>query len=126
MTAVFFITQLCEMLKKEGFRHLDSANNADEAEKKMAAFPYNVVFLDWHMPGKSGLSLLEKWRLDELYSDAVIILVSAENEPSMIVEAVKAGALGYIVKPVTQQVLHEHIGRVMNRLNQIRKRKEAL
>jgi len=117
-------TKLRDMLKQAGFKHLDSAVNAAEAGSKMAALRFDIVFLDWLMPGQSGISLLEQWRKDRRYDDVAIIIVSAESEQRMIDSALKAGALGHIVKPATEDVLQEHIGKAVRWLEKRRKFRE--
>lgn len=101
------------MLEKLGFKHLDVAQNAAEAYKKMAALRYDVVFLDWVMPGQSGISLLQEWREDRNYDGVAICVVSMNNDKSQIAGALKAGALSYIVKPATEETLQRNIDKVL-------------
>jgi DNA-binding response OmpR family regulator len=118
-------TKMIEMLKIAGFPHLDEAKDAAEADAKMEAQRYDIVFLDWVMPGKSGVSLLEQWRVDKLYRDVAVIVVSAESEPKAIVAALKAGAISYIVKPVAEAVLKDNITKTLAWLEQCGRFKEA-
>ena len=104
---------MLKMLEKAGFRHIDVACNANEAYEKMAVLRYDVVFLDWVMPGQSGISLLEEWRADRGYDDVAICVVSMNNDKSQIASAIKAGALSYIVKPVTEDVLQKNIDKAL-------------
>jgi two-component system response regulator FixJ len=55
------------------------------------------VFLDLVMPGRSGLEILKELKARRYR--APIILVSAQNDPPIIVEAIKNGACDYITKP---------------------------
>lgn len=118
-------TKMIEMLKQAGFKNLDEAKDAAEADSKMEAHRYDIVFLDWIMPGKSGVSLLEQWRVDKLYRDVAVIVVSAESEPKAIVAALKAGALSYIVKPVVEAVLQDNITKTLAWLEQCGRFKEV-
>ena len=106
----------CDMerfLKTIGFQHIDQASNVKEASDKMALAPYNVIFLDWNMPGKSGYHLLQQCRQDSKYDNVAFVIVSAESEERYIIEALKAGATSYLVKPVVETTLKEHVDRVM-------------
>jgi two-component system chemotaxis response regulator CheY len=107
-------TQIQNHLKGMKFSHVDQAANVDEATNKMAATRYNIVFLDWHMPGKSGYYLLQKCREDRAYDDVAFIVVSAESENRHIIEALKAGATSYIVKPYSENTLVEHVTKTLN------------
>ncbi|HLN02592.1 MAG TPA: response regulator [Bryobacteraceae bacterium] len=115
-----FRSTMWNMLKRAGFKHLNSAVNAVEANSKMDALRYDIVFLDWLMPGKSGISLLEQWREDRRYDDVAIILVTAESEERCMRKAMQSGALSYIVKPFTEELLREHLGKAVKWLGQRR------
>ena len=104
---------MLKMLEKAGFRHLDFACNASEAYEKMAVLRYDIVFLDWVMPGQSGISLLEEWRADRGYDDVAICVVSMNNDKAQIAGALKAGALSYIVKPATEEALQKNLDKVL-------------
>ena len=106
-------TVMHELLKESGFNHIDEAENATEAYDKMEALRYDVVFLDWVMPGRSGVSLMEEWRADRRYDDVAVIVASMQNNKSMITGALKAGALDYIVKPVTEDLLQKCIKKTL-------------
>lgn len=100
-------------LKSMGCRHVDQAANADEAQKKIAGEHYNIVFLDWNMPGKSGFHLLQQCRADKAFDNVAFVIVSAESDDRYIIEALKAGATSYIVKPVSEATLQEHLAKVL-------------
>lgn len=106
------------LLKSFGVPHVEQAAHVQEATAKMEAGEYNVIFLDWNMPGRSGYNLLQQCREDNAYDTTAFIIVSAESEERFIIEALKAGATSYIVKPVTESILKEHVDRVVNWINQ--------
>jgi two-component system chemotaxis response regulator CheY len=105
-------------LKSLGIAHVDQASNVKEATDKMADTGYNVIFLDWNMPGRSGYNLLQQCRQDSKYDTVAFVIVSAESEERYIIEALKAGATSYIVKPVSEGVLKDHVSRVVAWINQ--------
>lgn len=102
-----------QFLRNMGCTHVDQAPNVAEAQAKMAAARYNIVFLDWNMPGKSGFSLLQQCRANKAYDDVAFVIVSAESEDRYIIEALRAGATSYIVKPVSAATLQEHLAKVV-------------
>ncbi len=118
-------TLMHEMLKKAGFNHLDEAENATQAYDKMDALRYDVVFLDWFMPGRSGISLLGEWREDRRYDDVAVIVVSMQDHKSLIAGALKAGALDYIIKPATEPALQKSIEKALKWLELQREYREG-
>lgn len=83
------------------------AANADEARKLIAAVPYDVVFLDIEMPGRSGLELAR-----ELAGTGGPRVVFTTAYPQYAVEAFDVGAAGYLVKPFDE----ERLAKVLERL----------
>lgn len=102
-----------QLLKNMGCRHVDQAGNVGEAQNKMEAERYNIVFLDWNMPGKSGFHLLQQCRMSSDYDGVAFVIVSAESDDRYVIEALKAGATSYIVKPVSEPVMAEHMTKVL-------------
>jgi two-component system, chemotaxis family, chemotaxis protein CheY len=100
-------------LKNMGCKHVDQAGNVNDAQEKMGKGHYNIVFLDWNMPGKSGFHLLQQCRTNKAYDDVAFVIVSAESDDRFIIEALKAGATSYIVKPVAEATLQEHLKKVI-------------
>lgn len=105
-------------LKTLGVAHVDQASNVKEATDRMAGSEYSVIFLDWNMPGRSGYNLLQQCRQDSKYDTVAFVIVSAESEERYIIEALKAGATSYIVKPVAENILKDHVQRVVAWINQ--------
>lgn len=83
------------------------AATADEARQLIAALPYDVVFLDIEMPGRSGLELAR-----ELARSGGPRVVFTTAYPQYAVEAFDVGAAGYLLKPFDE----ERLGKVLERL----------
>ena len=83
-------------LKEAGFSAFVAANGA-EALRWMSQGTFEVMLLDIKMPGMSGMEVLEKVRAD--YPDTGVILVTAVSDVQTAVDAMKAGAYDYILKP---------------------------
>jgi CheY-like chemotaxis protein len=109
---VLFRQQLEDQLQALGFGSVDHAANVVEAAAKTAGEVYDIVFLDLRMPGKSGYNLLQQCREDRRHDKTAFVVVSAEADQRYIHEASKAGAIGYIVKPVLPKELQKNIERI--------------
>ena len=75
-----------------------------------------MIISDWNMPNCTGVELLKRIRASQKYSKTPLILVTAEAEQTQIIEAVKAGVSGYVVKPFTTQTLGAQIEAVHSKM----------
>lgn len=66
---------------------------------------YDVVFMDWKMPDLDGIEATKKIR-QEVGPDTLIIIISAVNWAEIEDEARKAGANGFITKPMFQSTIY--------------------
>lgn len=88
-----------------------TAANATEARTIIAAVNPDVVFLDISMPGENGFELLESLP-DRKFQ---VIFVTAHSEYAM--QAIKASAVDYVLKPVNIDNLIAAVSKVQQRLN---------
>ena len=59
----------------------------------------DLVILDWMLPGKSGIEILEALRADPATASLPVLLVTAKNSELDIVKGLDAGADDYLTKP---------------------------
>ena len=95
----------------------DLAESGDTAlskiqAKKQDGKPYDVIILDWKMPGLSGLEFTKKIR-EILGNDVSIILVSAYDWTQIEENAKEAGVSGFISKPLFRSSLYKKISEVL-------------
>jgi DNA-binding response OmpR family regulator len=72
-----------------------------------------VVFLDWQMPGLTGLDVCMRLRAMPEFATTAVIMMTGFAEQAMIRTARNAGADDVLVKPVEPQVLLACIDRVL-------------
>lgn len=86
------------LLEAEGrFEVVAEAADAEEATRKVLAYKPAVIVLDLSMPG--GVSSLEVIpRMREVSERTAIVVLTMENEPRFAQEAMRAGALGFVLK----------------------------
>ena len=82
------------------FDELVEASNGAEAITTYAAVKPDVVTMDVTMPEMDGITALKK--ILEVDSQAKIIVCSAMGQKDIVLEAIKAGAKHFIVKPIDE------------------------
>ncbi len=87
---------LAKIVKKQGYRVTTAANGADALDMLHSAI-VDLVFLDIGLPDVSGISLIGK--IKEISDDIDIVMLTGINEAKTAVQALRAGAVDYIVKP---------------------------
>lgn len=94
-----------------GITEIVEAGDGSEALVKLKEnMPIDIIMLDWNMPVMDGFTFLQKVREDATYKSVKIIMCTSESEKSRVVEALKAGANNYLVKPFTPEALKEKLG----------------
>jgi two-component system nitrogen regulation response regulator GlnG len=96
---------------REGPVQLLTAESADEGLALARQQPPDVVVMDIHMPGATGLEALEAFR--ELDARCPIILISGKGTTETAIEAMKRGAFDYLLKPLELAELRQVIGRAL-------------
>ncbi len=95
---------------------LDEANHtaiwAEDGSKAIEMIKENpdveLILLDWNMPVMNGPEFLQK-NLDDNFTSAPIMMMTTENKPAYIKEALSLGATEYIMKPFTSDILFNKI-----------------
>ena len=88
----------------KGFKLCDVANNGEKALMLLEQNDYDLLILDIFMHTMDGLQLLAKIR-EKLY-DVDVIVVSAANDKDKIKQALRLGAVDYIIKPFEFERFH--------------------
>ena len=96
-------------LQQLGFANIDMANSGRDALAMMRLHHYELLITDLNMPQMTGIELVEVMKKDESLCRILVLVLTAENEKSRIIRLIKAGVNGYILKPYTQESLHDKI-----------------
>ena len=89
-----------------------TADNAENASKKIEIIKFDLIILDIMMPGKSGLEFLKD---NKKKLDTPIILLTAKGEASERVEGLEIGADDYLPKPFEPKELILSIKNILNK-----------
>lgn len=100
-TELMFMTDL---LQKNGFS-VKTAENADDAFRRLAEEKPDLILMDVVMPGQNGFQLTRAITRDPLYADVPIIMCTSKNQETDRVWGMRQGARDYITKPVDQDEL---------------------
>ena len=95
-----------------------------EAEKKQ--LPYDLVLMDWKMPGMDGIETVQKMQGEQLSKIPAVIMVTAYGREEALGSAEQQGVQlkTVLTKPVTQSSLLEAIGEVLGKGDIIETRAE--
>lgn len=77
---------------------IDVAESGEGAISKLQESDYDVVLSDVIMPGMTGVELLQRIKNEKLGGSPQCVMLSNQSEEADRVAAIKAGAIGYIVK----------------------------
>lgn len=99
---------LSRRLSRRGYT-VSTADDGQQALDAIAAEAFDLVLLDWMMPGLSGIDVLRKVREDHGPMDLPIIMATAKTEAEDIVEALRLEANDYVTKPLNFDVVNARI-----------------
>ena len=93
------------LLEEMGFRVVAEAGDVDETVRKAGAYKPSVVILDLNMPGGSSLAAIPI--LKEVSPLTAIVVLTMQDEPAFAQHALRAGALGFVLKEAADDELVE-------------------
>jgi two-component system chemotaxis response regulator CheY len=96
--AAFMRLRLSKLLQEQG-HHVLEASNGQEAVDRYREHTPDVVLMDITMPVMDGIQALQAIR--SLDSEARVVMCSALGQQTMVIEAIRAGAKDFVVKPYT-------------------------
>lgn len=96
--------QVAGALERAGFSVVEAADGMDGLERAEQN-ELCMVILDVNMPRLSGLEMLERLRENPKHKSLPVLMLTTEVQQSMIERAKKAGARGWMIKPVKMDQL---------------------
>ena len=109
--AVFMRTVLKKMLAEADYQVVAEAGNGIEAIQLAEKFKPHMMTLDITMPEMDGLQAIES--ILNVSPETKIIMCSAMGQQSMVMDAIRAGAKDFIVKPFQADRVLEAIKKVV-------------
>lgn len=90
------MSAVCDYLTEEGFEIVARARNGTEAVEKLQSTTPQVAIVDFQMPGMSGTEVVRQ--ASRIAPDTAMILYTGAGDQALVVEAVDAGARGFVLK----------------------------
>lgn len=86
-----------------------SAPSAEAGLDRLKAEPFDIVIVDFEMPGMNGVQFVGKVRADPTLAQIPIVMVTSHEDIGTIDAAFHAGATSFAVKPVNWRLLSYQI-----------------
>jgi response regulator RpfG family c-di-GMP phosphodiesterase len=102
---------LSERLSMEGY-DCKTCSSGEEALAAMQHAPFDVVISDIRMPGMSGMEFLAQ--AHERHPHSAFVMVTAEDDLRVAIQAMKQGAADYLVKPIQLEALLGSVERALD------------
>jgi two-component system chemotaxis response regulator CheY len=104
--------QVARALEQAGFTVIEAGDGVDGLEKVAEHEGISMAILDVNMPRLNGLDMLERLRQNPKTAKLPVLMLTTEAQESLIDRARKAGAKGWLIKPVKL----EHLVLTVNKL----------
>ncbi|MGE5840648.1 MAG: response regulator, partial [Deltaproteobacteria bacterium] len=111
---------LKEWLEDEGFQ-AETAESGAQAVEKLTKEPFHLMLLDIKMPGMDGVEVLK--RSKEMRPDLPVVMMTAYATVETAVEAMKIGAMDYLLKPFNPDTLVPLVVQLFQKIERAGERK---
>jgi two-component system, OmpR family, manganese sensing response regulator len=105
-------TVLVDLLETENYV-VEAVHDGEESMRFLDTYKYDVIVLDWLLPGISGLNICKKLRLKGIKTP--IIMLTARNHTEDIIIGLDAGATDYLTKPFESKELLARLRSLLRR-----------
>jgi len=109
---------ISKMLVDLGYKVVAEARDGNEAIMCYNKYSPDLMTMDITMPDMDGITAVRE--IKKISHAAKIIMVTSHGQEDMVIGAIKAGASGYILKPITTDKLDKAIEKVFPEIKMIR------
>jgi formate/nitrite transporter len=107
------VLESCRRIFSEEDFNVVTTTSPAEGMKLAADSPFDVILVDWKMPGFDGMDVIEE--LERRTPDSAVVMISGFPSTGRAVEAMKRGAMDYVSKPFTPEEITEAVKHAMQR-----------
>lgn len=97
-----------QMIKELGHEFFHAKDGQDAVDMILMDDVFDCILLDWNMPVMNGLEFLQKNQA-ESFTKTPIMMMTTENKPEKIMQALEAGAVEFIMKPFDKDILNSKL-----------------
>lgn len=102
--------KIATIMEKLGHEVVGQAKTGQEGIDMYESVHPDLVTMDITMPDMDGISAVK--HIIKIDKSAKIIMVTSHGQEDMVIDSIKAGAIGYLLKPITDEKLAEMISEV--------------
>lgn len=102
---------LKDILLRNGYEVAGEAENGREAVRLYGELKPDIVTLDIAMPDMGGIAALKEIRGE--HPEAVVVMASTMNQQTQVIEAIRAGAADFFIKPMQAERVIEALERAV-------------
>lgn len=103
-------------LKKLGYEVVGEARDGEEAVAQAAKLQPDAILMDIRMPKMDGISATEKIMAER---PTAIVMITAFSERELVDHALRVGASGYLVKPVSDEQIEPALQVALSRFSEL-------
>ncbi len=111
-------------LLKEFFHQVETASNGEEGLEKFKKGKFDLIITDINMPKMNGIEMIKE--IKKIDKRIPVIVITAFSDFKYLVECIKLGVYGYILKPIDINQLLEVLNTVLEKIKLRRERDKAL
>jgi len=100
---------ISHILQELGYTNITTAEDGKQAFRILMNSDFDFVVSDWNMPNMTGIQLLKAIRQTAQIKDLPVLLITAENQKSQVMEAARSGVNSFICKPFSGAELEKKI-----------------
>lgn len=102
--------KISKILENLGYDVVFDATNGQEAIDAYIKYKPDLVSMDITMPDMDGITAVKHIIKED--KEAKIIMVTSHGQEDMVIKSIQAGAVGYILKPISEDKMAQVIGEV--------------
>jgi two-component system chemotaxis response regulator CheY len=104
--------EISDALGQGGFTVVEAANGSEAFSCLADHKDISLIVLDVNMPGMNGLEVLERLKTDYAVRNLPVLMLTTEAERTLVERAKKAGAKGWLLKPIKPNLLLSTVTRL--------------
>ena len=110
--------RLKQSLPQLGYEVVGEACDGEEAVEQALHLQPDAILMDVRMPKQSGIAAAEK--IMQSPAATAIVMITAYNDRELVDSALRAGASGYLVKPVSDEQIGPALAVALNKYTELR------